>query len=205
MPPTGISTAQLWAEITQSPRPHRLVDFPRLIDGETIQVAMWVMTQEESFLANLESEKYVRKMLKEHLKEVPKSDEMAEGYNRIFELRASIEILWRVCRDPADVSKSFFRSKEEIGKYLTPDEIGVLMKEYNVVRTDLGPIVTTMSDAEVEAWIERLASAESAFPLAFMSWEGVTQLVTSMARRLVPSPTGSDSPSGQPDESESES
>jgi len=197
MPPKNISGAELWAKITQTPREHEIVPFPRLVEGEQVDVAMIVLTQEESFLANLECEKYIRKMMKEDL---PKNGEISEGYNRMYELRASVEILSRAVRDAHDVSKAFFKTKDEISRTLTTDEIGTLMREYHAVRAKIGPAVLTMSEGEVDAWIERLGEAEDAFPLVFLDSAALSQLVMSMVYRLYKSPTEKTSAGESPNE-----
>lgn len=142
---------------------------------------MVILTQEESFLANLETEKYVRKMMKDDL---PRNGEVSEGYNRLYELRASVETLHRVVRDANDITKPFFKTKESIPQVLTTDEIGILMREYIAVRAEIGPVITQMTSDEIEAWIERLGEAEDVFPLVFLDSEMLSRLILTMASRL---------------------
>lgn len=185
MPPKTMSAEELWIEITSTPRPHKLVDFPRLVNGEVIQIAMVILTQEESFKINLEVEKYLRKHFKETYGELPKADELTPNYHTLFELRSTTEMLFSVCKDPTDptLKKPFFKTKEEIFKHLTTDEAAVLVSEYLIIKSELGPILNSMSDEEVDAWIERLAEGGKSF-LAFMTSDTRNDLMISMACRL---------------------
>lgn len=201
-PPPDIEPADLWQQITAMPRAHRPVDFPRKgPDGAAVaQVAVVVLTQEETMAANLQADRHVRKLMQD-AKSLPNRNEMSGGYSNLFEMRASMEILFRACRRSGDLGKPFFPIVEAIGKSLTTDEIAVLMNQYVRVQAELGPIVSKMDQEEVDVWIERLATGGSAFPLDSLSSGALTALVMSMASRLWILSTDNSSPGSPPEES----
>lgn len=201
-PPAAISAPDLWTEIAASARAHRLVPFPRKrADGTPFgDIAMQVLTQEESKAVTTSTEAFVRKMLKSN-EALAQNGEPSIGYATLFENRASEEILFRAARRAGDVNRSFFPAIEEIGRRLTTDEIGVLMFEYRRVQTEIGPIVARLSQEELDAWIERLATGGSAFPLDFLSLGAQSDLLMYMAKRLWISRTDSSSAGGPPAES----
>lgn len=198
MPPKDVTGAQMWAEITQCPREFRLVPFPRAWKGEQVEVAMVILTQEESFLANLAAEKNVRKMLRDDMP--AKGSDMTEGYVKLFELAAGPEILFRACRNPLDIGKPFFRTREEISKFLTTDEIGILLREYTMVRVEMGPILTELTADEMDAWIDRLTEAEDLYPLVLLDAELLNRALRTMVSRLKALRTEKNSATSPPDE-----
>lgn len=199
MPPSDISAADLWAQITAMPRPHRVVPFPRNgADGKPMgEIAMMVLTQEESMLATTATDTYVRKLMKDN-NSLPGKDEASGGYATLYENRASLQILFRASKRADDLTKPFFPTVDTIGAKLTTDEIGVLMMHYLRVQSELGPISGEMNQETVDAWIERLAVGGSAFPLGFLSLGAQSTLMISMASRLWASRTASASPGSQP-------
>ncbi|WP_437767184.1 hypothetical protein WMF27_20510 [Sorangium sp. So ce281] len=202
MPPpeSEISAAELWLQITSVPRPYRLVPFPRKApDGKAIgEIAMVVLTQEESMAATASTERFVRKMLKEQ-GALPQNGEVSAGYSTLFENRCSCEVLFRACKRKEDISRPFFPSIEAVAQKLTTDEIGVLMFNYTRVQSELGPIVGKMSQEEMDAWIERLAVGGSSFPLDSLSLAARSQLMLYMASQLYSSRMASSSPGTQPE------
>jgi len=201
MPPTesDVSAKDLWAQITAMPRPHRIVAFPRTgPDGKPMaEVAMMVLTQDESTLATASADRHVRKLLKDN-SAMPGKDEAAGSYSTLFENRASQEILYRATKRRDDLTKPFFPTVDTIGAKLTTDEIGVLMMSYLLVQSQLGPIVSEMGTDEMEAWIERLAIGGGANPLPFLSLGAQSLLMSSMASRLWLSRTDNNSPGSPP-------
>ncbi|MDI3282113.1 hypothetical protein QHF83_02285 [Polyangium sp. 15x6] len=201
MPPKDIKPYDLWEQITALPRPHRVVPFPRFNeDGESLgDIAMVVLTQEEVTAANISAEKYVRKTFKDNVGEIPMVNEKSEGYANLFSSRASTEILFRACRKVDDVEKAFFPSREAIGQRLTTDEVAVLMNHYMRVQSELGPIVSNMSQEEMDAWVEMLAEGGNAYPLDLLSSVQLTTLLVYMASQLHASRKANSSPGTQPE------
>lgn len=177
-----MTSTELWARITSSPRPHKVVDFPRSgADGLPLaRVAMIVLTQEEQIIASAETERYTKKAIRD----LPKSDEVARGYNDIYNNRAAVEILFRSCRHQDEISKSFFPSPDEIQRALTVDEVGTLFRSYLIVQGELGPIPSSVSEEDRDAWVRRLQEAGDRRPLASLSWESLSALAFSMACQI---------------------
>lgn len=199
LPPTNVPPSELWLQITQMPRPHRLVDFPRKdrVTGQPIgQIAIWVLTQEESMICQSAAEKFARNTLKEN---VPKQSDAQEGYANIYRNAAAVEVLWRACRRPEDLKQPAFPSPGEMRKLLTHDEVGVLMSHYNRVQTELGPYVTDMTAEELDAWIARLEEGGSRFFLDCLSSEVKEALIERLAFRLRSFSTDNGSHGEQPD------
>lgn len=218
-PNPDISPEELWASVTAMPRAHRIVPFPRFKPGtkEPIcNVAMIVLTQGDCMLGLAAADRTTRKLLGDanatkNAKAAAANPNAAsstttQGAVDIYRNASSIEVLWRACRNPNDLSKPFFPTREAIGLHLTTDEIGVLMNHYLETQVDLGPVISRMSDAEVEEWIDQLTKGGlAAGVLSFFSSEALRTLVRALASRLSPSTTDSTSRGSQPSDGSSES
>lgn len=201
LPPKDVEPSVLFAKLTATPRPYRVVDLPRKNHetGEPVsQVAMVVLTQEEMINAASEAEKLARKKLGEGL---PKKEEYSLGYDDVYQNIAACEVLFRACRSVEDITKKAFKTPHEIMQSLSNDEIAVLHHHYLTVKYELGPIVAEMSVEEMETWIRVLGEGGSTFPLDTLSWGVLRTLVVSMAKRLHPSLTDKSSAGSPPDES----
>ena len=196
--PADVTPSELWLSITEAPRPHDLVDFPRrALDGRAVaQIAMVVLTSQETQTATLATEKWVRKAMKD-ASSLPGRDERSEGYPTLFENRASVEILFRCCKRADDISRPFFPAPDAIASKLSPDETAVLMKEYSMVRMRKGPIVAHMTDDEFNAWVEMLSKGGSLYPLAVLSSGLTAELLQRMAVELTSLRMASSSPGTQ--------
>ncbi len=76
----------------------------------------------------------------------------------------------------------------------------MLFNHYLTVQLELGPVVSTMSDEEVNAWITRIGEGGSAFPFDLLSSEIQKILVLTMAKRLVHLTKERSSVGSQPEE-----
>lgn len=176
----------LWAKITSMPRPYRIVDFPRRdSEGNPIgELAIWVLTQEEQMACAGNAERTTRKVLKD----VPKDNEAKRGYDDTYNNAGACEVLHLACRNKDDVEKPFFPNSEAVRK-LSVDEIGALMMHYYTTQSELGPIVSRMSDEEVDAWLDKIQKAGSRYPLDLISWEALKDLAYILALRSINSLT----------------
>lgn len=197
-PPTNIPPSALWLALSATERPSQLVDFPRYDDkGESLgKVRIRVLTQEEQMICASAAEKVAR----EHMKEGKKDD---LGYERLFSDAVCVEVLFRACRDESDVKKPAFPSTKDIRAKLTTEECAMLFQHYLTVQLELGPIVVSMSDDELELWVTRLAEGGSAFPFDLLSSDLQKILLLYMAYQLRTSATDSASPGPLPEESSS--
>lgn len=197
--PPDLPADELWLELTQLPRPHRSVEYPRKAkDGSVRQLEMLVLTQTETMAITASAERWVRARLAE-AKAQAKKDEQSFAYEALYESRSSCELLFRCCRRVGDLDKGFFPTPDAIAATLTTDEVAVLVLKYSWMRAELGPIVHEMSEAECKAWIDRIAEGSRADPLGEMSLGVQSQLMRFMASRLCSSPTDSSSPGGLPE------
>ena len=195
-PPQDIPASQLWLKLASQERPSQIVDFPRRgSDGAPIgQLRIRILTQEEQMVCTAAAEK----IAKEHLKD-SKKDEL--GYERLFTDAVCVEVLFRACRDAEDVSKPAFPSPKSIRHALTTEECAMLFQHYLTVQLELGPMVVTMSDDEVEAWITRLAEGGSSFPFDMLSSDLQKILLLHMAYQLRSLPTDKSFAGSLPEES----
>ncbi len=175
---------KLWLALSELPRPYRVVDFPRLHPdtGKPVgQVAIWPLSQEEQMICNAEADKFARSLLKE----AAKKDEHSFGYEHTYGNDSAIQILFRACRDPENLERAAFPSTQLMRRKLTTDEVSALFSMYLTVQAEVGPIIRSMNEDELEALVYRLEEGGSAFPFALLSLETQTRLVTFMASKLV--------------------
>ena len=76
----------------------------------------------------------------------------------------------------------------------------MLFEHYLTVSIELGPIAVNMTDAEFEAWIDRLVEGGSAFPFDLLSSDLQKILLLYMASQLRNSRTDKSSVGSQPEE-----
>ncbi len=195
-PPTNTEPSALFCALQSMPRPYRLVDYPRTgADGKPIgQVAMWVLTQEEQMICSTEAERFAREKLKA-------SDINREsfGYDAVYSNEACVQILFRACRDVNDIEgKTAFPTPGHIRQTLSAAECGALFAHYLTIQSELGPLASSLTEDEMEAWIARIAEGGSAFPFDLLPSDLQKILVLSMARRLHASSTGTSSAGSQP-------
>lgn len=204
-PPKEIPPAELWAQLIKLPRASRKVDFPRQWPGteESIgQICIQVLTQNEQTVAAAEAEKATQRLLGDR----PVS-ERGEGYDTVYKNACAVELLFRACKRAEDPTLPFFPSPNAMREHLTANEVAVLMNGYLLLQDELGPIVSRMSNEEVDAWVKRLVEAGSSAPLATLSWGAITVLASSMAYQLASlqtdtSSAGSPPPSGSEESAE---
>jgi hypothetical protein len=183
-PPENISPSELWVQLTQMPRPHRVVDFPRKdhVTGNAVgQIAIWPLTQEESMVCQKAAEVYARSMLKEYL---PKKDDAQEGYLNLYRNAAAVEVLARACRRVENLKLPTFPSPTLIRKELTHDEIGILTSHYHRVQSEIGPYVTEFSTEELDAWVKRLEEGGSAYFLDLLASDAKDSLIMHLVSQL---------------------
>ncbi len=177
-------TRNYWEEVSKV-RGHKVVDFCRKdLEGKDIKIAMVTMTQEESLATSINTEKFVRKFFKDSETDLPKTGEAANGYTMIFEQKAAVEILFKVCRNPDDISLAFFKTPDEMTRTLTTDEIGYLMTVYSRVRAELSPFKYDITEDEVDALIDRIDMEKKVYILDTLSPSVLGDFILSLVTRL---------------------
>ncbi len=196
-PPTNISAAELWSRITEMPRPHRTVDFPRLdpITDEPLgKLALWVLTPAEHATAAATADRAARALLVDAPAGGP-------GYSVVYDNFAASEMLAVACRDAGDLSKTFFPNAAAVRKHLTTDETAVLFNALCQMQAESSPIVSVMSEQEMEAWLTRLEEGGRALAPLFSLTQGQrNSLLMFLARHWSNSRTAISSPTSLPDE-----
>lgn len=180
MPPENMSPRELWSAMAEMPRPYRVVDFPRKdAEGKPIgQVAIRVLLQGEQIRAGLDAEKLVRA-------ELP--DAVADdniGYTTAYANAVSVQQLFLACRDVSDAEKRAFPSAKWMRDHLTTDEVAVLYSQYLEVAGSIGPIITSLTDAEEKAWIAKLTEGGSADAIPFGSWAVLKRLLATSVDQI---------------------
>lgn len=195
MPPKDMKPSELWLALTEMPRPFRLVPFPRKGgDGNWIgSLAMRPLTQEEVLRAGIAAETFVRTMLPDAVKD-------STGYETAYANAAAVEQLWRACREATDTDRPFFPTPKAIAEVCTADEVSALYDSYLTVRDQIGPLLSGLSDAEANAWIDRLIEGGEALdPFGCFSSAALRTLLRLSVGRLRSFTTPRSSPGTQPD------
>jgi len=179
----ALTNSELFVEIMKSPRPHRIVDFPRNnpSTGESLgKLALWILTPSEHVQAAGSAEEYCRSLLG-----VAKLDERSAGRDSIYETAVTSEILFRACRRAEDLKLPLFPSSADVRAYLTGDEVAVLVSAYAEMQSELGPIKSQMGELEMDAWVARLtAGADAVAPFYLLSSEMKNDLIRHLAAQL---------------------
>jgi len=175
----------IWAMIVGSEKPHMLVPFPRNDkDGEPLcELAMVVITAEESAIITAEAEKKVRKILKDN---VAQNTEARRGYDDLYNSCVAEGLLFTCCKSKDNLKKSFFPSKDSILKVLNVDEMSILLNHYYTVQMELGPVIANLSEDEMLAWQERIIESgkENSIILNCCSAEVLKTLIIFLADQL---------------------
>jgi hypothetical protein len=204
-PPENVEPNALWLALTAVPRPHRVVDLPRVFPGtgkSVGQVAIWPLTQEEQMICTAEADRFVKQVMKE----AQKKDEENLGYRHMFSNENAVQILFRACRDasnpPESLKLNAFPSTKGMRHELTADEISTLFEMYITVQLEVGPIVAYQTADEMEAWIRRIEEGGSTLPFDLLAPLAQKRLLTFMASQLVSFWTATSSAGSPPDDGE---
>lgn len=169
-PAKDVPADELWTKLCSTEPPHEIIDFPRQdpATGKPIgQIAIRALKQGEVILAKAEATKYARAAIKEKFD----ATERVEGYAQVFEDACATELVSRFCWRPTNLKVPVFARAADVRERLTSDEVSVLLNAYALVMHRFGPIVSTMTADDYEAWIKRLTDGGSSTPLSFLSWE----------------------------------
>jgi len=204
-PPANVEPADLWAKLTTLPRPTQDVPFPRRhpVTKEWMQdkLSVQVLTEAELMSARAAADIYAKDLLKD----VQRSGDANLGYQDIYRNALVVEVIVRAYRSPNMPGKPpAFPSSQQARKFLTADEFAVLFQAYCTFQAESGPILSSMTPEEMNAWLDRLAEGASSVPLAALSSDAKNQLLLHSALLLRKSRTGNGSPGSPPSESSTE-
>jgi hypothetical protein len=201
-PPESVPASDLFRLLQELPRPSEVVDFPRKLPGtddSVGQLVMWPLSQNEQMAANAEADRFAKKILKES----PKRDEASLGYDSIYANEVAVQVLYRACRDVTDPKRPMFPSPAAL-RELSADEVGALFLLYCEVQVKLGPVVSRMSEEEMEAWVVQLADGGKHVPFSLLSLDSQLRLVSFMASQIVNFSTDTSSAGSPQDEVQTE-
>ena len=176
--------SNLWLALLQTPRPTKTVPFPRKAPGSEEQiglVTMWPLTQTEQMDSNAEADRWTKKLMGEPQRQ----GEVNLGYHHTYANEVAVQVLWRACRNPDDVTKAAFPAPALMRAKFTTDELGVLFEKYISVQYELGPIQAYLTREQAESLILRITRDGSHDPFDSLSSEERRTLVVSMASQLV--------------------
>jgi hypothetical protein len=192
--PKNEKPSDLFARLTQTPRPHKLVTFPRKGLDKEEQVAIWVLTESELMAARSSAAKYAKKILDDQ--DLTKQDNL--GYQEIYRNECVVQVVCRACRDPQNLKIPSFPNPDLARQWMTSDEFAVLFEAYCIWQAESGPIVGSMDEETMNAWIGRLQEGASQVPLALLSSAARDQLLMHSVSRLPRSLTDSGSAGSPP-------
>lgn len=133
-------------------------------------------------------------------------DEQSKAYEDIYTMERCVQLLLRAVRNPENINQPFFSKASQIRDNLTGDEIGILLNHYITIQGTLGPIISNLTEEEMEDWIKKLAEGGSSSKhfLDLFSLDALKDLLIIMASQLVSYKTDTSLPNLQPTESRTE-
>lgn len=195
-PPANVAPVDLWTRLTQTPRPHKDFKFPRA--GVDHSVRLVVLTEQELMSCRANADRFA----KEQLKERQSFGDANLGYGEIYKNECVVQLVCASCRDVngQNIASRAFPNADMARAHLTSDEFAVLFNAYCDFQTESGPLISSMTPEEMDAWIDRLAEGASRVPLAQLSSVAKEDLLMHLVSKLSKSPTDSTSPGSQPSE-----
>ena len=185
-PPSNVDPTDLFARLSKMERPSRIVDFPRTdpATGKALgQVAIVILTQAELMSCHTAAEEYAQAMLKNPAHRASGS----LGYEDLYRDGKVCEMLQRACRrvhEGKPIPVPWFPTVQGLRQFLIAPEIAVLISAYIDWQQESGPIVGSMTQDEMDSWIELLKEGASRLPLARLSSEARTDLLMHSVSRL---------------------
>lgn len=200
-PPKDVDASELWLALNAIPTPHKVIDFPMKVPfrEESIgKVAVVPLGPEDLMVCRKQAGEWTSKLTGES----PKAGEESPAYKDCYGDEVVVQILWRALKDPKDpkLERPAFAAPSLLRRRpFTADILGVLMKSYMRTCVECGPIIATMTDAERDAWLDKIEEGGDSFPFEWCSSGMLTDLLLhSVARtkRLRTANTSSGSPAG---------
>lgn len=170
-----------FAELSKQPRPYKMIPFPRKVNGKEFMIPLVMLTALENAQVKADAEIKTQQYLKEHTKE------QTRGYKELFNDFCGVNIVWYSARiSETNINTKFFPTKDSILEILSIDELGVLVGLYMRVQEELGPIIVTLTDDEVEKWIEKIIEdgTDPSFFFSVLSVVAQNQLVIGLVNRV---------------------
>src|SRR6185312_2958185 len=141
-PPTDVTASELWARLTQRPRPHKVVPFPvRPGEESPGSLRLQILTEGELHQCRAGASAFAR----EATKSAPIGD---LGYDEIYRNELMVQLMAIAARDVNAPALPAFPSAEAARGKLVSDEYAVLYQHYLLLKVESGPIIAEMTEAE---------------------------------------------------------
>lgn len=185
LPPKDVTPSALFLKLKATPAPSEVVDFPRRGVSDKVRVMVLPMPRHDE--ARLRGEEWLQRQ------NVSPEAKRGEAAKQVLGDRIARELIAMAVQEVEPIEGSeatgapryrrIFANADDVG-ILTADEINALFTAYVMTQSKYGPHegnVTT--DAEVTAWIKRLAEGASQFPLSLLSSQDLAELSFGLAKR----------------------
>lgn len=189
-PPTDIEPSELFLKLKQRPAPNEVFAFPRRDEtGEPVfSVRVFVLPQSKLEMCQFRVRDWMTKQAKDKPSVAAALDEQILGDRLAKELLAEAIHEDREIYGSADHGApqyhKLFRNADDVGE-LTADEMGALYGAYLLTQMKFGPTDTSFADeAEVNAWVERLATGARPFSLTLLQSHQQGALLQLLAGRV---------------------
>lgn len=173
----------LFAELSKRERPSRLIDLPVYNEeGKSIgQVVIRTLVHDD----NVEIQKAATLECDRIYKD-DKIDRNSDTYLKRYDNISAKHFIWRACRDPENPEKPFFPTPDHVGKYLSNDEISVLLLNYQTLQSERGPSIAYMDEKQFNEWVAKLGQAAEEAPYFLDRFlpEAKNQFLMYMAHQL---------------------
>ena len=203
--------SELFQLLQQRPRASRVVDWPgRRGDGVAVlRVRIQILRMAEVHRARLAAERTLRQRITAR-GQVLDAYHKGGAYEAVLSDLVAKHILAEACLTENEIGKDnlgnpvygrVFHEPEQLESVITADELSVLFSLFELVQLEAGPFECTLTDADMESWVERLAEGASRFPLGQLSWLQLADLTLYLCGALAQarrSSNGSETTSSPP-------
>lgn len=178
----------LWAKMFQRERPSLDFDFPVNGNEETLKMKVIELTAEESTIGEMDAVKRVQALFKGNMPQKVDYESMYNKYN-------AANIIYRTCRNINDINFKIFPTVDAVLKYLSVDQMGVIMNYYYDLMATKGCIRAISDPIELEMTIQKLIEdgTNARFLLNSCSSEMLKDLILSLVSQLSIQPMDSSS------------
>lgn len=196
--------SNLFMDLAKHKQPTRLVDLPVYDDnGNSLgQVLLKTLVHEDHEQIQKAATFECDRIYKEE-----KISQDSEIYKKRYDNVSAKHFIFRVCRDPENEEKPFFPTPDHVGKFLTNDQIVVLLRHYETLQNERGPLIAYMSNKQFEEWIDKLGKSAEEGPYFLDRFlpEAKDQFLMYMANLLWTSQTDKSSAGSPPEDSSKDS
>jgi hypothetical protein len=187
LPPADVAPSELLLRLIERPAPNEIFEFrTRGPNGGAVElIRILVLSGETHELCRIKSLKYLRESRK--MSDADLASPL--GVEMLGDATAR-ECIAMACHLPDIVPGTedspryarLFRGAADVNK-LPADDIATLFGAYCLVQKKFGPYERSLSDGEVNAWIERLVRGASTLPLSQLGLPLLAELAMSLAQR----------------------